>query len=75
MVSAGRGPRSPTERPTTRFTDVAGYDGVKAEITEVVDFLRTPDRYAKAGAPGRAGVLMVGPPGTGKTLTGPRRCR
>ncbi len=56
------------ERPTTRFSDVAGYDGVKAEITEVVDFLRNPDRYKAAGAMAPRGVLMVGPPGTGKTL-------
>jgi cell division protease FtsH len=56
------------ERPTTRFTDVAGYDGVKQEISEVVDFLRDPMRYAAAGATGPRGVIMVGPPGTGKTL-------
>jgi cell division protease FtsH len=57
-----------TERPTTRFTDVAGYEGVKQEIGEVVDFLRNPDRYLAAGAVGPRGVVMVGPPGTGKTL-------
>jgi cell division protease FtsH len=56
------------ERPQTRFTDVAGYDGVKAEISEVVDFLRSPGRYQRAGAMAPRGVLMVGPPGTGKTL-------
>jgi len=56
------------ERPTTRFSDVAGYDGTKAEITEVVDFLRNPERYRAAGAMAPRGVLMVGPPGTGKTL-------
>jgi cell division protease FtsH len=56
------------ERPSTKFGDVAGYDGVKAEITEVVDFLRNPDRYRRAGAMAPRGVLMVGPPGTGKTL-------
>jgi len=56
------------ERPQTRFTDVAGYDGVKAEISEVVDFLRSPERYQRAGAMAPRGVLMVGPPGTGKTL-------
>src|SRR4029077_5671244 len=56
------------ERATTRFTDVAGYDGVKQEISEVVGFLRDPMRYAAAGATGPRGVLMVGPPGTGKTL-------
>ncbi|MFF0279462.1 ATP-dependent zinc metalloprotease FtsH [Rhodococcus aetherivorans] len=55
-------------RPTTRFADVAGYDGVKQEISEVVDFLRDPEKYAAAGAKGPRGVLMIGPPGTGKTL-------
>jgi cell division protease FtsH len=56
------------ERPSTTFADVAGYEGAKAEIAEVVDFLRNPDRYARAGALVPRGVLMVGPPGTGKTL-------
>jgi cell division protease FtsH len=56
------------EKPSTKFSDVAGYDGVKSEITEVVDFLRNPDRYRRAGAMAPRGVLMVGPPGTGKTL-------
>jgi cell division protease FtsH len=56
------------ERPATRFTDVAGYPAVKTEIGEVVDYLRDPDRYHRAGARGPRGVLMAGPPGTGKTL-------
>ncbi|MDQ1392487.1 MAG: cell division protease FtsH [Acidimicrobiaceae bacterium] len=56
------------DRPATRFADVAGYDGVKQEISEVVDFLKHPDKYQAAGAVGPKGVLMVGPPGTGKTL-------
>jgi cell division protease FtsH len=56
------------ERPSTKFADVAGYEGAKAEITEVVDFLRNPDRYTRVGAMVPRGVLMVGPPGTGKTL-------
>ena len=56
------------ERPKTRFADVAGYEGAKAEIAEVVDFLKQPDRYRRAGATPPRGVLMVGPPGTGKTL-------
>jgi cell division protease FtsH len=56
------------DRPTTRFSDVAGYEGAKREIAEVVDFLKNPGRYAAAGAVGPRGVLMVGPPGTGKTL-------
>jgi cell division protease FtsH len=56
------------ERPQTKFGDVAGYEGAKAEIVEVVDFLRNPERYRRAGAMAPRGVLMVGPPGTGKTL-------
>ena len=56
------------EQPKTKFSDVAGYEGVKAEIAEVVDFLRSPDRYTRAGAMAPRGVLMIGPPGTGKTL-------
>jgi cell division protease FtsH len=56
------------DRPSTRFSDVAGYSGAKQEVGEVVDFLKNPARYAKAGAIGPRGVLMAGPPGTGKTL-------
>ena len=56
------------ERPVTRFTDVAGYAAVKTEISEVVDYLRDPGRWHRAGARGPRGVLMAGPPGTGKTL-------
>jgi cell division protease FtsH len=56
------------ERPSTTFADVAGYEGAKSEIAEVVDFLRMPERYTRVGAMVPRGVLMVGPPGTGKTL-------
>ena len=56
------------EQPSTTFADVAGYEGAKAEIAEVVDFLKHPDRYTRVGAMVPRGVLMVGPPGTGKTL-------
>ncbi|MGH9101741.1 MAG: ATP-dependent zinc metalloprotease FtsH [Acidimicrobiales bacterium] len=56
------------ERPTTRFADVAGYAGAKQEISEVVEFLKRPLRFERAGAVGPRGVLMAGPPGTGKTL-------
>jgi len=56
------------ERPQTKFSDVAGYEGVKAEIGEVIDFLRNPGRYQRAGAMAPRGMLMIGPPGTGKTL-------
>ncbi len=57
-----------TERPRTTFADVAGYDGVKLEIREVVDFLRSANRFKDIGAKIPKGVLLVGPPGTGKTL-------
>jgi cell division protease FtsH len=56
------------ERPPVTFGDVAGEDEAKAELTEVVDFLKDPDRYHKVGARLPHGVLLVGPPGTGKTL-------
>ena len=57
-----------SERPSTTFGDVAGYNGVKQEIAEVVDFLKTPARFKEIGAKIPKGVLLVGPPGTGKTL-------
>ena len=56
------------DRPSTTFADVAGYDGVKTEIKEVVDFLRMPERFKEIGARVPKGLLLVGPPGTGKTL-------
>ncbi|MDH4147433.1 MAG: ATP-dependent zinc metalloprotease FtsH [Acidimicrobiia bacterium] len=57
-----------TERPSTTFDDVAGYEGVKQEIVEIIDFLKAPQRFAAIGARIPKGVLLVGPPGTGKTL-------
>jgi cell division protease FtsH len=57
-----------SDRPSTTFEDVAGYAGVKQEISEVVDFLKTPARFKEIGAKIPKGVLLVGPPGTGKTL-------
>ena len=50
------------------FEDVAGIEGAKLELTEVVDFLKNPDRFTAVGAKIPKGVLLVGPPGTGKTL-------
>jgi cell division protease FtsH len=50
------------------FADVAGCDGSKLELQEVVDFLKNPEKYEAVGAKAPRGVLMEGPPGTGKTL-------
>jgi len=50
------------------FKDVAGLEGVKKELEEIVDYLRHPDRYVKMGAKVPKGTLLLGPPGTGKTL-------
>jgi len=52
----------------TRFTDVAGVDEAKAELSEVVEFLKNPTEYSRLGGRMPKGVLLVGPPGTGKTL-------
>jgi cell division protease FtsH len=57
-----------TEKPKTTFADVAGYEPVKEEIKEVVDFLKMPGKFREIGARIPKGVLLVGPPGTGKTL-------
>lgn len=51
-----------------KFTDVAGVDEAKAELQEIVDFLKNADKYARLGAKIPKGVLLVGPPGTGKTM-------
>jgi cell division protease FtsH len=58
----------PDEQSRVTFNDVAGVDEAKDELTEIVDFLKTPERYAEIGARIPKGVLLVGPPGTGKTL-------
>lgn len=52
----------------TTFADVAGQDGAKAQLMEIVDFLHNPKKYAAMGARLPKGALLVGPPGTGKTL-------
>jgi cell division protease FtsH len=66
----GGAPKKPVDRETVRvtFEDVAGIDEVEAEINEVVDFLRNPEKYRRLGARAPKGVLLSGPPGTGKTL-------
>jgi cell division protease FtsH len=56
------------DRPTTTFADVAGVDESKYELQEVVEFLKTPQKYQRLGGKIPRGVLLVGPPGTGKTL-------
>ena len=57
-----------SEKPDTKFDDVAGVDEAKDEVKEIVDFLKYPERYIELGAKIPKGVLLVGPPGTGKTL-------
>src|SRR5437016_2492677 len=56
------------ERPAVTFNDVAGIDEVKADLQEVVDFLREPQKYQRLGGTMPKGVLLIGAPGTGKTL-------
>ena len=56
------------EKRKTTFDDVAGADEEKEELAEIVDFLKSPEKYNKLGARIPKGVLLVGPPGTGKTL-------
>ena len=70
MMSIGRSRAKSysSEQPGTTFEDVAGYEGVKQEIREVVDFLKEPEKFSEIGARVPKGVLLVGPPGTGKTL-------
>ena len=57
-----------TEQPQVTFDDVAGIDEAKDEVSEIVDFLKNPDKFTDAGARIPTGVLLYGEPGTGKTL-------
>ena len=59
---------APEEGTKVTFADVAGIDEAKQDLAEVVDFLKSPEKYQKLGAQIPHGVLLVGPPGTGKTL-------
>ncbi len=70
IFSAGSSRASAVEEGSivTRFADVAGVDEAKEELVEVVDFLKSPQKYTEIGGKIPKGVLLVGPPGTGKTL-------
>ena len=57
-----------SEKPNVKFSDMAGNKEAKEEVSEIVEFLRSPDKYINLGAQIPKGVLLVGPPGTGKTL-------
>ena len=57
-----------SEKPKVKFDDVAGVEEAKEEVQEIVDYLKSPDKYLKLGAKIPKGILLVGPPGTGKTL-------
>jgi cell division protease FtsH len=67
QVSRSRSSNPPTH-PATRFADVAGCDEAVEELAEIVEFLRTPERFARVDARMPAGLLLTGPPGTGKTM-------
>lgn len=56
------------DRPSTTFVDVAGVDEAKNDLVEIVEFLKTPQKFQRLGGKIPRGVLLVGPPGTGKTL-------
>ncbi|MEA3316223.1 MAG: ATP-dependent zinc metalloprotease FtsH, partial [Campylobacterota bacterium] len=57
-----------SEKPKVKFEDMAGNKEAKEEVSEIVEFLKSPDKYVNLGAQIPKGVLLVGPPGTGKTL-------
>src|SRR5688572_387832 len=64
----GKGGHRIRQRPSVRFADVAGIEEAKAEVQEVIDFLRDPAKYNKLGGNLPKGILLIGPPGTGKTM-------
>ncbi|MDH3475281.1 MAG: ATP-dependent zinc metalloprotease FtsH [Rhodospirillales bacterium] len=65
---SGSARREEKDAPRVTFDDVAGQEAAKREVSELVDFLRDPERYRRLGAEPPHGVLLMGPPGTGKTL-------
>jgi cell division protease FtsH len=69
QTSLGKGRTSRIrQRPNVSFQDVAGIEEAKAEVQEIVDFLRDPKKYQRLGGQLPKGVLLIGPPGTGKTM-------
>ncbi len=68
LGGGGKQKRVDPESVRTTFADVAGIDEVKAEVNEIVDFLKDPGKYSRLGARAPKGVLLSGAPGTGKTL-------
>jgi cell division protease FtsH len=70
MFNIGKSPAKlqDKEKNRTTFNDVAGMEGAKTELTEIVEFLKNPEMFEEIGAKLPKGILLVGPPGTGKTL-------
>jgi len=68
LLDGGKQKRVDPQSVRTTFADVAGIDEVKAEVNEIVDFLKDPVKYSRLGARAPKGVLLSGAPGTGKTL-------
>jgi cell division protease FtsH len=67
-IGKGQSMHKIRQRPSIRFDDVAGVEEAKAEVQEVIDFLRDPSKYKKLGGNLPKGILLIGPPGTGKTM-------
>jgi cell division protease FtsH len=66
--SRGKTAQRVRQRPSVRFSDVAGIEEAKSEVQEVIDFLRDPAKYNRLGGTLPKGILLIGPPGTGKTM-------
>jgi cell division protease FtsH len=67
-IGKSQGSHKVRSRPKVRFDDIAGIEEAKAEVQEVVDFLRNPRKYKRLGGTLPKGILLIGPPGTGKTM-------